>query len=56
MSLWWWVLIGLGAWLVPAVVVGLMLGWALLWRRDKRARHRKPLRGGHHDQYRRYRN
>jgi hypothetical protein len=32
MSLWGWVLIGcLAAWVAPAVVVGLMLGWSL-WR------------------------
>jgi hypothetical protein len=48
MSLWVWVLIGcLAAWVAPAVVVGLMLGWSL-WRHppSKTARSQEPsLRG-----------
>ncbi len=35
MSLWGWVLIGcLAAWVAPAVLVGLMLGWSL-WRHPR---------------------
>jgi hypothetical protein len=42
MSPWWWVLVGLAAWLTPGVLVVLMLGW-VLWRDpEKPAKHRKP--------------
>jgi len=46
MSPWSWVLIGLAAWLAPAVVVGLMLGWRLLRHPEKCARRRKPPQDG----------
>ena len=42
MSPWWWVLVGLAAWLTPGVLVVLMLGW-VLWRDpEKPAKHLKP--------------
>jgi len=42
MSPWWWVLVGLAAWLTPGVLVVLMLGW-VLWRDpEKPPKHRKP--------------
>jgi uncharacterized membrane protein YphA (DoxX/SURF4 family) len=44
MSLWSWVLIGLAAWFAPAVVAGLMLGWAL-WRH----RHTEESPAGLHE-------
>jgi len=46
MSPWSWVLIGLAAWLAPAVVVGLMLGWRLLRHPEKCTRRRKPPQDG----------
>jgi hypothetical protein len=46
MSPWSWVLIGLAAWLAPAVVAGVMLGWALLRHPEKRARRPKPPQDG----------
>jgi hypothetical protein len=46
MSLWSWVLIGLAAWLAPAVVAGLMFGWALFRDPEKRARRPKPPQDG----------
>jgi hypothetical protein len=42
MSPWWWVLIGLAAWLAPAAVAGLMLGWALWRHPEKPPEPRKP--------------
>jgi hypothetical protein len=46
MSTWSWVLIGLAAWLAPAVVAGLMLGWAAMRHPGKHARRPKPPQDG----------